>query len=100
MAAKDAKGKDFLSIDHMGREISTDEVVDEAQKHGFNTTTIHNVIEGPHYNKGLNVLTNDFIIHKGTPRKSILGNNGDFNLNNKNIYRGFIPLGIAEGYGN
>lgn len=102
MTAKDAKGKDFISIDHMGREISTDEIVDEAQKHGFGTTTIFNVVEGPHYAKGLNVPTNDFVIHKGTPRKSILGNNGNFNLNNKNIYRGFIPLGIAEGieYGN
>ena len=100
MATKNAKGKDFLSIEHLGREISTDEIVDDAQKYGFNTTTIFNVVEGPHFNKGLNVPTNDFIIHKGTPRKSMLGNNGNFNLNDKNIYRGFIPLGIAGGYGN
>lgn len=100
MATKNAKGKDFLSIEHLGREISTDEIVDDAQKYGFNTTTIFNVVEGPHFNKRLSVPTNDFIIHKGTPRKSMLGNNGNFNLNDKNIYRGFIPLGIAGGYGN
>lgn len=99
MVSKDAKGKDFLSINHLGRDVSTDEVVDEAQKYGFNTTTIFNVVEGPHVSKGLNVPTNDFIIHAGTPRKSILGNNGNFNLNDKNLYRGFVPLGIVGGIG-
>lgn len=99
MASKDAKGKDFLSINHLGRDISTDEIVDEAQKYGFNTTTIFNVVEGPHVSKGLNTPTNDFIIHAGTPRKSILGNNGNFNLNDKNLYRGFVPLGIVGGIG-
>ena len=46
--------------------------------------------------------TTNFIIHEGTPRKSIVGNNGNFDLNNKNIYRGLIPFGVAGGmnYGN
>lgn len=96
---KEAKGKDFLSIEHNGREISTDEIVDDAQKAGYGATRIRNVIENPHYDKGLNIYTDDFVIHKGTPRKSILGNNGNFNLNDKNIYRGFVPLGIAGGIG-
>lgn len=99
MAVKDAKGKDFISINHDGRDFATDEIVDDMQRKGFNTTTIFNVIEGPHYNKRLNVPTNDFIIHKGTPRKSILGNNGNFDLSNKNIYKGLMPLGITGGIG-
>lgn len=35
---------------------------------------------------------NDIIIGKNTPRKYLLGNNGNFDLNNPNVYKGIIPL--------
>lgn len=95
-------GKDFGGVEHKGKTLATDEIVKEAKNYGYGATRISNVVEGPHYLKNLNVPTNDFVIHEGTPRKSILGNNGNFDLNNKNIYRGFIPLGLigGVGYGN
>lgn len=94
IAQKDAMGKDFVSIEHNGRTISTDEVVDDAQRKGFEATRINNIIENPHYDMGLKTQTSDFIIHNGTPRKSLLGNNGNFDLADKNIFRSFVPLGI------
>lgn len=102
IAQKDAMGKDFGGVEHKGKTLATDEIVKEAKNYGYGATRISNVVEGPHYLKNLNVPTNDFVIHEGTPRKSILGNNGNFDLNNKNIYRGFIPLGLigGVGYGN
>ena len=33
----------------------------------------------------------DLIIHEGTPRKFVLGNNGNFNLNDKNMFRILAP---------
>ena len=49
-----------------------------------------------------NTVSNNFIIHEGTPRISFVVYNGNFDLNNKNIYRGLIPFGVAGGmnYGN
>lgn len=39
---------------------------------------------------------NDYIFGEETPRKSLIGNNGNFNLLNPNIYKGLIyPLGIG-----
>ena len=29
--------------------------------------------------------------------KSVIGNNGDFNLNNSNIYKSLFPIGIGLG---
>ena len=43
-------------------------------------------------------ITNTTIISEGTPRKSILGNTGDFNINDKNIYRSAAPL-VTGGLG-
>lgn len=45
---------------------------------GNKATLIKNVEEGPHFRTGK--LSNDFVIHQGTPRKSIVGNNGNFDL--------------------
>lgn len=43
-------------------------------------------------------LGDDIIIGQNTPRKFLIGNNGNFDLSVKNVYRGFVPLGIAGGY--
>ena len=40
-------------------------------------------------------LGDDFIIGPKTPRKSLLGNNGNFDLSNPNIYKSFFPIGVG-----
>lgn len=35
---------------------------------------------------------NDVIIAPKSPRKSLLGNNGNFDINNKNIFKGVVPV--------
>lgn len=37
------------------------------------------------------------IIGNGVPRKSLIGNNGDFNLNSSNMYKSLFPIGIGLG---
>ncbi len=49
-------------------------------------TKIDNIVEG------FGDLTNDVVIHPKTVRKSLLGNNGNFDLSNINIYRGLPPI--------
>lgn len=96
----DALGKDFENIKFDGKIQTTDQIVNTSKKYGYDATSIENVVEGPHYKT--NITSNDLVIHEGTPRKSLLGNNGNFNINDKNIYRGLIPLEILGGmtYGN
>lgn len=36
----------------------------------------------------------DYIIKDGVVRKSILGNNGNFDFTNPNIYKGIVPLSM------
>ena len=55
--------------------LSTNNIVDYAKSKGHQTTQINNVIEGN------NDLVDDVIIHEGTPRKSLLGNNTFFQTN-------------------
>lgn len=95
IARVNAQGKDFENIEFNNRKMTTDQIVDLSKRNKYDATSIENVIEGPHYRT--KTISNDLVIHEGTPRKSILGNNGNFNLNDKNIYRGFIPLGILGG---
>lgn len=38
----------------------------------------------------------DIILGKNVPRKSLLGNNGNFDLLNKNIYKGLIPFVLYD----
>lgn len=40
----------------------------------------------------LNTVSTDIIVGSGTPRKSLLGNNGNFNLLDKNIFRIGSPI--------
>lgn len=35
---------------------------------------------------------NNVIIAPKSPRKSLLGNNGNFDINNKNIFKGIVPI--------
>lgn len=79
---------------------NSDQLINWKRQGGYDATLIENVVEGPHVRQ--KTASNDFVIHEGTPRKSIVGNNGNFNLNDKNIYRGLIPLGVIGrmSYGN
>lgn len=56
--------------------------------------TVNNVID-PGPNRPfpvLNTVSTDIIVGNGTTRKSLLGNNGNFDFQNKNIYRGLMPI--------
>ena len=64
----------------------SDGVVDYSKAHGYGTTGINNIIEGN------GDLVSDVIIHKGTPRKSLIGNNGNFDFLNPNIYKAGVPF--------
>lgn len=80
-----------------------------------NTVNINNVVDvGPSikYKPGINGMPDvlpseklydyydrvfkgdDVILGKDVPRKSLLGNNGDFDLLNKNIYKSLIPASL------
>lgn len=100
VAKIDAKGNDYAQIPYGSTTADSDQLINWKRQGGYDATLIENVVEGPHVRQ--KTASNDFVIHEGTPRKSIVGNNGNFNLNDKNIYRGLIPLGIIGGmsYGN
>lgn len=64
--------------------------------------TMKNVID-PGPNKPLpvlNTVSTDIIVGSGTPRKSLLGNNGNFNLLDKNIFRIGLPIILGTNYDN
>lgn len=90
----DAKGSRYDKIDVNGQQYTSDEVVGMSEMFGNKATLIKNVEEGPHFRTGK--LSNDFVIHQGTPRKSIVGNNGNFDLTDQNVYRSYVPLGIIS----
>lgn len=97
----DAKGKSFHKIDNVdglsvdGRKpvspISTNDMADLSEANGYDVTRINNVVEIP------GGLVDDIVIHKYVPRKSLIGNNGNFDFNNKNIYR-MSPLSLLFDY--
>lgn len=45
-------------------------------------------------------LADDIIIKRNSPRKSLVGNNGDFDLTNPNLYKGILPLIMTYGQDN
>lgn len=49
------------------------------------------------YNPGIISDAYEVVIPFSNPVKSLLGNTGEFNLSNKNIYRGLFPIGIGLG---
>lgn len=69
---------------------STDALVSDNIKKGLEVTRVNNVRDT--YN---HIPVNDVIIHRGTPTKSFLGNI-KMDINNPNIYKSLIPLGIAS----
>lgn len=74
-------------------QLTTNSAASLAEMRGYGATKIDNVVEG------FGDLVNDVVLKEGTPRKSLLGNNGDFNLKNKNIYRGIIgTYGLHKTY--
>lgn len=76
--------------------VFTDDILEANINRGYDVTRIDNVIEG--MSEGLPMT--DVVIHPNTPRKSILGNNGNFDLSIKNIYKGLVPFligGTARG---
>lgn len=40
-------------------------------------------------------IGDDLVLGKNVRRKSLLGNNGEFDLNNPNIFKSLIPLGLG-----
>lgn len=70
---------------------TADEAVHQSAHSGHGATKINNIIEGN------NEKVTDVVIHAGTPRKSILGNNGNFDMSSKNIYKGLLPFTLGLG---
>lgn len=102
----DGKGKPYHHLPHPDwrqhghgyKTLPSDVAVNYIDSRGWgNVTQIDNVLEGT------GDIVNDVIIHEGFPRKSLLGNNGNFDLSNKNIYKCLTPFvlgGTGYGYSN
>ena len=97
----DGSGAPYHSLPHPDprhhrngyKTLGSDQAVNYIDDRGWgNVTQIDNVLEGT------GDIVNDVVIHEGFPRKSLLGNNGNFDLSNKNIYKGLIPF-IVGGTG-
>lgn len=101
---KDIDKKALGYEDYQGK-IKTDDLVRASQRAGDKITRIENVRDpGPeivpkkssYYVGGISnnwfVPQNDIILRDGTVRKSLLGNNGNFDMINPNIYKGLLPL--------
>lgn len=105
--------KKSLGYENYSGKITTDKLVKASQRAGDKVTKILNVIDpGPHrvpktspyYKENISnsfiFPQNDIILKDGTVRKSLLGNNGNFDLSNPNMYKGLIPLGLVSTFYN
>ena len=105
--------KKSLGYENYSGKITTNNLVKASQRAGDKVTKILNVIDpGPHYipetspyyreniSNSFIFPQNDIIINDGTARKSLLGNNGNFDLSNPNIYKALIPLGLVTTFYN
>lgn len=105
--------KKSLGYENYSGKITTDKLVKASQRAGDKVTKILNVIDpGPHrvpktspyYKENISnsfiFPQNDIILKDGTVRKSLLGNNGNFDLSNSNMYKGLIPLGLVTTFYN
>lgn len=106
----DAQGKYWQDLPnpYTGKKNTTDEIVDDIFNKGNDVAFIKNVRDnGPHvfYNSPKYgdydplIKATDMVINRKTPRKSLIGNNGDFNINNPNLYRVLAPFLIGMSYG-
>lgn len=91
----DAHGDKFSEVRLPdGTRMKTDRIVDEVKATGkYDATYIKDVDETWGFKP--NKLNDDLILHSGTPRKSLIGNNGDFDLSNPNIYKALMPFLIG-----
>ena len=96
----DAEGRDFHRVKKTNDGwMGTDTAADYAKSFGADVLRIDNVVEGPHLNYNVSGdmvnprTSTDLIILKGTPVKSLLGNNGNFDFDKQGIY--FKNGGIA-----
>lgn len=100
-----ALDKKALGYEDYKGDISTDMLVKASQRAGDKITKIKNVRDtGPRivpktsyfYVDGISnnwsFPQNDIILNNGTVRKSLIGNNGDFDWANPNIYKGLLPV--------
>ena len=73
---------------------STDHIVNSNRLEGYDISNIINVRDTK---KELNLgPLNEKIINNGVPRKSVLGNNGDLDINKPGLFTGVaLPLGLA-----
>lgn len=85
----DAKGKPYYNLEFFDRKhLLSDDIVDELSKDPtIGQVRINNVIEGPDINilpngdiADTGKFSNDLVILKNRPIKSIHGNNGDFSM--------------------
>ena len=113
----DAKGRNWNDLTDISgyKYKNTNDVFDDLSKDN-NIVTINNVVDvGPdsRWTPGNNGIPNildreqlydyykrvfkgdDVALGKDVPRKSLLGNNGNFDLSNKNIYKSLFPLLIG-----
>ena len=88
----DAHGDKFSEVRLPdGTRMKTDRIVDEVKATGkYDATYIKDVDETWGFKPN-----DDLILHSGTPRKSLIGNNGDFDLSNPNIYKALMPFSIG-----
>lgn len=88
----DAHGDKFSEVRLPdGTRMKTDRIVDEVKATGkYDATYIKDVDETWGFKPN-----DDLILHSGTPRKSLIGNNGDFDLSNPNIYKALMPFLIG-----
>lgn len=80
----------------------SDDLEKMAKDSNVSAMELNNVIEGPSIKYSKDDLhsglpSNDLVIINGAPRKSLIGNNGNFDAADKNIYRALIPLIGAGG---
>lgn len=87
---------------------TTNEVVKEIFDNGNDVAIIEKVkdagsssfINSRHGIYDSDELADDIIIKRNSPRKSLVGNNGDFDLTNLNLYKGILPLIMTYGQDN
>lgn len=83
-----------------GKQMSTDEIKNQAYSKGYDAVTFDNVLDnGAYWVSGVNPFapTREIVINKTVPRKSLIWNNGDFNINNPNIYKVLAPFLLIGG---
>lgn len=92
--------KHWGDIDYKGSRTTTDIAKDDLVDKGADVVKIEDVLDlGPE--NTLPIVQNgfeygtDYILKDGLVRKSILGNNGDLDFGNKNIYKALLPLFIG-----